>query len=309
MHHKQDEFINGPIKKWNLFFLVLLISAAAFYSAGCASSTDKTSDNFADKWLKKAEKSRAHSPPAKEGEVTELGEIREDQAETPAPAREKPLPQQKVTLHLRDAPVPAVLRAMAKAADQNILVNETVGGTMSINIENIPWDDAFKGILESEGLTYGWKGDILRIKSMADLKRSLEMSNLQQQVKTRKAAAERAGPMVRQIIKVNYADAEKLSELLTRFLKKNGEKEVQGEIVVDKETNSLVVQASQSDLKRIKRTIRHLDKPRSQILIEANIVEATQETAKELGMRWSGRYVTSSGSLDDFGVAGTPRQP
>lgn len=309
MHHNRDEIINGPGKRWNLFFLVLLISTAAFYSTGCASSADKADNSFADKWLEKAENSRAHSPPEKEREVTELGEIRKDKAEGPAAVAEKQLPDHSVTLHLRDAPVPAVLRAMARAADQNLIVNETVSGTMSVNIEKVPWDNAFKGILESEGLTYSREGGILRIKSMEDLKKALEMSSLQQQVKNRKAAVERAGPLVQQIIKINYADAEKLSKLLTRFLNKDEKKDAGGEIAVDKETNSLVVQASQSGLKRIKRMIRELDKPRSQILIEANIVEATQETAKELGMRWSGRYVTSSGSLDDFGVAGQPRTP
>lgn len=296
--------------KKGFFFVLVFLAAAAFCLAGCAATAEKKQSDFTEKWTDKAKKSRPHSPPAKKQETTEMSEILEgEETETAAPAPEKPLPEQKVTLHLRHAPVPAVLRAMATAANQNILINETVSGTMSVNIENIPWDHAFKGILASEGLTYSWEGDILRIKSMADLKKAMEMSNLQEQVSRQKAAAQRAGPIVQQIIKINYADAEKLSNLLARFLAKDEKEKTPDEIAVDKETNSLVVQASRNELKRIKKMIRHLDKPRSQILIEANIVEATQDTARELGMRWSGRYITSSGSFDDFGIAGQPRQP
>ncbi|MFP3980040.1 MAG: type IV pilus secretin PilQ [Desulfobacterales bacterium] len=305
--HQYEYFLKQGKKR---IFCLLVFLAAAFCLAGCAASPDKKDSGFSDKWLERAEKSRAHSPPENKRDMTQMSEALEEEEDRAAAAGpEKPLPEQEVTLHLREASVPSVLRAMARAADQNILVNETVSGTMSVNIENVPWDKAFKGILSSRGLTYKWEGDILRIKSMTDLEQELEMANLRQQISRQETAVRKAGPVVQQIIKIDYADAEKLSELLVRFLSKDDEEKTPDEIAVDKETNSLVVQASRNELKRIKRMIRHLDKPRSQILIEANIVEANQETAKELGMRWSGRYVTSSGSFDDFGVAGDPRQP
>ena len=308
MNQEQGIYCRRPLRG-NRLCSVLLLMAAALFLAGCAGSAEKKETPFAEKWTKKAEQSKAHSPPPKKREMTEMTEVLDEEAQVPTAGPKKALPEQKVTLQLREASVPAVLRAMAKAADQNLLVNETVGGSMSVNIKKVPWDQAFKGILKSRGLTYNWEGDILRIKSMADLKQELEMSSLQQQVSRQKAAARTAGPPVQQIIKINYADAEKMSKLLTRFLGQGEKEKALGHIAVDKDTNSLVVQASRNELKRIKGLLRHLDKPRSQILIEANIVEANQETAKELGMRWSGRYITSSGSFDDFGVAGEPRQP
>lgn len=308
MNHPQNRHCRKPAKASRIRSLLLLIAAGLFL-AGCASSADKQETPFAEKWIDKAEQSKGHSPPQKKHEITEMTEVLDEDAQAPAPGPKKPLPEQKVTLQLRQASVPAVLRAMAKAADQNLLVNETVGGSMSVNIKNVPWNQAFKGILKSRGLTWNWEGDILRIKSMADLQKELELSSLQQQVSRQKAAARTAGPPVQQILKINYADAEKMSKLLTRFLSQGEKEKTPGDIAVDKDTNSLVVQASRNELKRIKGVLRHLDKPRSQILIEANIVEANQETAKELGMRWSGRYITSSGSFDDFGVAGDPRQP
>ncbi len=281
----------------------------ASYFTGCAPPPEPESDPFVDEWLERAEVSKGHSPKATERETVEIDRTDKELDRVEEPKPERPLPRDKVTLRLHDAPVRTVLRAMARAAGQNILINETVTGTMSVNIEEVPWDDAFKGILDSQGLTYTRQGDIIRVKSMQDLQHELDMSGLQQELTRRKMESEGFGPLVNRIIKINYADAEKLSEILKRFLSKGREGEPRGLIAVDKETNSLVVQASRDDLERIGRMVEHLDRPRAQILIEANIVEATRETARELGMRWSGRYVTSGGSLDDFGVVGEPRVP
>ncbi|MFW6271556.1 MAG: type IV pilus secretin PilQ [Desulfosalsimonas sp.] len=296
--------------------LFLLVFASAFLSVclpGCASSPENSKKeaqkNMARKWLERAEESRGYSPQIQERQTTEIKGLTEDLGRQSEASPVKPLPDQKVTLRLRDASVPAVLRAMARAADVNILINETVGGTMSVNIKNIPWDNAFKGILDSRGLSWQWQGDIIRIKSMDDIKQELEMSEILRQANSRKEEAKRAGPPASRIVKINYADAEKLSEILKRFLSRQGEEDQRGDISVDTGTNSLVLQASRYDLNRMEQVIRNLDKPRSQILIEANIVEANQETAKELGMRWSGRYLTSSGSFDDFGIVGEPTQP
>ncbi|MFP4668188.1 MAG: type IV pilus secretin PilQ [Desulfosalsimonas sp.] len=310
----QDETGYFPLKNIKRTLLLLVIAAAVLPLClqGCASWPEKgekqAKKDTARKWLKKAEESRGYSPQIEERETTEIDDMAEDIEKEPEAAPEKPLPDQKVSLQLRDAPVRAVLRAMANAADVNILVNETVDGTMSVNIEDIPWNHAFEGILESRGLAWQWQGDIIRIKSMDDIKQELEMSELARKAKNRKEEAKRSGPLTSRIVKVNYADAEKLSEILERFLSRQ-EEEQRGDISVDKETNSLVLQASKYNLNRMRQVIRSLDKPRSQILIEANIVEANQETAKELGMRWSGRYLTSSGSLDDFGIVGEPEQP
>lgn len=312
---RQDKTAHFPFRQVKCAFFPALLLAAVLLLClqGCASSPangDKTGEKInVEKWLERAEQSKGYSHQPEKQEMMEIDGLAEDVDKTPETAPEKPLPDQAVTLHLRDAPVPAVLRAMASAADVNILINDTVGGTMSVNIENIAWNHAFRGILDSRGLTWDWQGDIIRIKSMDDLEQELEMSDLLSRVKNRKESEKRSGPIVSKIVKINYADAENLSEVLTRFLSGENEDERRGDISVDTGTNSLVLQASRYDINRMQQVIRRLDKPRSQILIEANIVEANQETAKQLGMRWSGRYLTSSGSLDDFGIVGEPQVP
>lgn len=312
---RQNRTAHFPFRQIKRAFFMAFFLAAVLTLClqGCASSPadgDKTGENEnVEKWLERAEQSKGYSHKPEKREMLEIDGQAEDVDKGPETDPEKPLPDKAVTLQLRDASVPAVLRAMASAADVNILINDTVGGTMSVNIENIPWNHAFRGILDSRGLSWEWQGDIIRIKSMDDLKQELEMSDLMSRVNDKKESEKKSGPIVSRIVKINYADAEDLKELLTRFLAGSNGDEQRGEISVDTGTNSLVLQASRYEINRMQQVIRRLDKPRSQILIEANIVEATQETAKQLGMRWSGRYLTSSGSLDDFGIVGEPQAP
>jgi len=312
---QQDKATNFPRRPGGrvLIFAGLLAAALLLCLQGCAGSPEKKTapekTDFTRQWLEKAEQSRGYSPRVEKRETMEIDGRMKDADPVPQAAAKAMLPDQKVTLHLRNAPVAAVLRAMAKSADINILVNETVDGTMSVNIENIAWNQAFQSILDSRGLTWSRQGDLIRIQSMADLEKQLALSGLLQQVENQKDDAQRAGPIVSRIIRINYADAEKLSEVLTKFLPRQNGEDQRGAISVDTGTNSLVLQASRHDINRMHQVIQTLDKPRSQILIEANIVEANQETAKELGMRWSGRYITSAGTFDDFGITGEPRAP
>lgn len=291
--------------------LVLLagILLVGFF-AGCASSRpEKKQDDFVEKWLSQSEDAKGHSPEIRERDVLELEEKYADFGDLSEPETEKDLPGDRITLRFRQAPVRGVLRAMGRLVDQNMVIGESVGGEMSIDISDVPWDQAFISVVDSMGLAYGWEGEILRIRSVADIQNAIDLSESMESLERQRIGAERAGPMTSRIVKINYADAEKLKENLVEFLEMDREDIDIGRIAVNEETNSLLVQAGRSDMDRISRMIEHLDRPRSQIQIEANIVEANQETARELGMRWSGRYVTSSGSMDDFGIVGDPSVP
>lgn len=292
-----------------ILFPGLLALALALTLAGCATSHMGRDDTFMDKWHEKAEVSKGRSPDVRDRDLFEVDEIPGEMDHIAEPDYEKPLPTERLTLRLHDAPVQTVLRAMARAADQNILINQTVTGKMSVNMENVPWDEAFRGILSTQGLAYARDGDLIRVVSIQDLRHELEMTSLQQELTRSRIESRVSGPMVNQIIKINYADAGKLSGILERFLSRDRQGEAAGRIAVHHDTNSLVVQAPRDDLTRIGQMVDHLDRPRSQILIEANIVEANRDTARELGMRWSGRYVTSRGSMDDFGITGDPVPP
>ncbi|MEA3471640.1 MAG: secretin N-terminal domain-containing protein, partial [Thermodesulfobacteriota bacterium] len=100
-----------------------------------------------------------------------------------------------------------------------------------------------------------------------------------------------------------------LRENVESFLTKDTEGKPYGSVKIDKHTNSLIVQASRDDLGKIIQIVEKIDKPIPQVRIEANIVEATSDTARDLGIQWGGMYSNvadrSNYYITPGGTAGT----
>ena len=277
--------------KKKMLWSVLVILLSVLLGA-CAGKKTVRKDPFFEKWKVMAEKSRGHSPAARPRSIELPEGIKKEAAlEEEAKAKfEKPLPTQKVTLKMHKADVAVVLRALARAADQNILINARVKGEISTNIDNAPWDQAFRGILRTQGLTYSWEGDILRVMMLQDMEHDLKIDEIEAKRRAQKIGLKRVEPLLTRVIDIEYADANKLHENLKEFLTKDEQGKPRGSVMVDEHTNAVVIQAIRDDIVRMIPLIEKLDKPTPQILIEAHIVETTRETARELGIQWGGMY-------------------
>ncbi len=276
--------------KKKMLWLVLAVLLSALL-AGCAGKKTVKKDPFFEKWKVMAEKSRGHSPSARPRSI-ELPEgiKREAALEEEEAKPEKPLPTQRVSLKMRKADLSVVLRTLARAADQNILINAEVKGEISTNIDNAPWDQAFRGILRTQGLTYTWEGDILRVMTLKDMQHDLKIDEIEQKRRAQKIGLKRVEPLLTRVIDIEYADANKLHENLKEFLTKDEGGKPRGSVMVDEHTNAIIIQAIRDDIVRMINLIEKLDRPTPQLLIEANIVETTRETARNLGIQWGGMY-------------------
>jgi type IV pilus assembly protein PilQ len=146
----------------------------------------------------------------------------------------------------------------------------------------------FLGILQTHGLSYAWQGKIIRIMTTEDMDADLL-------AKARKRELRLSQPPLTRIVAVKFADAEKLKLNLERFVSADRSGEPTGSILVDEHTNSLIVQAVKNDMDKILAVVKKLDRPTPQILIEAYIVEANKDVARELGIQWGGAYKGTSG--------------
>ena len=324
--------------------LCLTAVITVFLISGCKSLEKETPkpDRY-EKWRALAEESRGRTPDSKsydaqirEEEREKLEKIKQEAAASKSETQEKPaktLPQMAVTMKMHDVPVAVLLRTLAKAADMNMMINETVTGNANINIDKIPWSQAFTGILNTYGLTYQWSGDVLRIITVEDLNKEIALMEATQ--KFEKSKKEHAvamltiqkeeaqlEPLFTEIIKIDYADLPSLRENIEKYLlagKKDAEpkkaddksgkgspeiNELRGSILMDKSTSSLIIQATRSDIQKIMPIIRQLDHPTHQIFIEAHIVEANSNTAKELGIQWGG--LGQASSSDNYNWLGGP---
>jgi len=261
---------------------------------GCAGQPEQKPSSF-DKWRELAEKSKGYSPAARQRTL----DMPPKRIETIAPGQPKvtpsrPLPHRSITLKMHQTDVGVLLRALARAVDLNIMINESVGGKISINVKNAQWDQVFMGILNSQGLDYEWQGDIIRIITFEDRARNLQNLEAEEKIIAKKRELEMQAPMVTKIIPIDFASAEKLKESVEKILSAKKPGEPVGSVMVNTHTNSLIVQATPVDIERIVPLITELDRPTSQILIEAHIIETTSRTARELGVQWGGLYYNSS---------------
>jgi type IV pilus assembly protein PilQ len=260
--------------------------------AGCAKDLKQVKDPFFEKWSTMAETSQGYSPSGR-SRIMELPPLEDDEIITDEAAKkEKPLPTRRVTLRMHNVDINVILRALAQAANVNIMLRSGVKGETSINVENKPWDQTFLGILKTNGLSYTWEGDIIRIMTAEDMERDLKLDAARDRMRSQK--------LLTMVISIDYADAAKLRDSLKELLTKDKDGRVRGSILVDQHTNAMIIQATRDDLRRMIPMIEKLDKPAAQILIKANIVEATKSTARNLGVQWGDIYTNVAGGQNYY---------
>ena len=264
--------------------------------AGCAKDLAQVKDPFFEKWSTMADTSKGHSPTGR-GRIMDMPPLEEDELITDEAARkEKPLPTRRVSLRMHNVDINVILRALAQAANVNIMLRSGVKGETSINVENKPWDQTFQGILKTNGLAYAWEGDIIRILTAEDMERDFRLESARERMRGQK--------LLTMVVTVDYADATKLRDSLKELLTKDKDGKVRGSILVDQHTNSMIVQATRDDLRRMIPMIERLDKPTAQIVIKANIVEASKDTARTLGVQWGGIYTNRAGGQNYYVTPG-----
>jgi type IV pilus assembly protein PilQ len=270
----------------------------AIMAFGCAETPkEQAKDPFFEKWRAMAEESKGFSPAPLEDTPVAAEQVTAETAMADIePEPERPLPDRKISLKMNNIDVAVLLRALARAADQNIVLNEKVRGKININISQAPWDEVFLSILRTHGLSYAWEGEIIRIMTADDMEEDLRRE-------ARRKELQITEPPITRIVEVKYAEAPKLRDNLEKFLTIDRNGKPIGSILVDEHTNSVIINALRSDLKTILSVLGKLDKPTPQVLIEAYIVEANKDVARELGVQWGG-VVQASNNAHNLSASG-----
>ena len=152
-------------------------------------------------------------------------------------------------------------------------------------------------MLRTHNLTWALDGKIIRVIALEDVTNELKWQEGQAQKASRDRDLEQVRPFQTQIRSIRFADAENLGKILEKILiGRDGKK--QGNIMLDSHTNSLIIQADEKDMASLMTLLDVLDRPTAQIRIEARIVEASSDTARELGIEWGGLAAGTNGSTD-----------
>jgi len=182
----------------------------------------------------------------------------------------------RVNMRLKDADLVNVIRFIADITGENIIVSEDVKGKVTLNLRNVPWEQALDTILRSRGYDKVKQHNIIRIATAEQIQKDRD-----RELVKKKAQFEVEDTIVR-MISVNYAVAKELMDQLKPILSSRGT------IQVDDRTNTVIAQDLRENVERIIELTRRLDRQIAQVLIEARIVEASSNYVQELGIQWGG---------------------
>ncbi|WP_419183000.1 type IV pilus secretin PilQ [Pseudomonas guariconensis] len=197
------------------------------------------------------------------------------QAATATPYRGEPL-----SLNFQDIEVRAALQVLADHAGINLVASDTVQGSLTLRLEDVPWDQALDLVLRSKGLARREEGNVLVVAPVAELAEQFR------EARSGQALDAQLQPMRRELLPIHHAKAADMAELLLAALADEGILTGRGSLSVDPRTNTLVAYQPADRLAELRRLVGQLDVPVRQVLIEARIVEANVDYEKSLGVRW-----------------------
>ncbi|MEJ2041999.1 MAG: type IV pilus secretin PilQ [Reinekea sp.] len=255
-----------------------------------------------------------------DGKMTvEVNQLTEEEAD--ARIKEKfPYTGEKLSLNFQDIEVRDVLQIIANYVGFNLVASDSISGTITLRLNNVPWDQALDLVLKTNGLDKRQNGNVLLVAPSAELA---------EQEKTELAAreqSERLAPLRTEYVQINYAKAADIAEIVKTNLNTNSvTEEVNGEstttttsdngflssrgsVTIDERTNTLIITDTAAYLDGVRRAISIFDVPVRQVLIEARVVTATTSINEGLGVRWGGDFyqnyangsVYGAGSLDQI---------
>ncbi|WP_201764975.1 type IV pilus secretin PilQ [Marinobacter santoriniensis] len=206
-----------------------------------------------------------------------------------------PYTGEKLSLNFQDIEVRSVLQLIADFTGLNLVASDTVTGSITLRLQNVPWDQALDLILKTKGLDKRQIGNVLLVAPADEIAAREKL-----ELETNKQIAELA-PVRLDIIQVNYAKASDIVDLI------KADKELisdRGFVSSDARTNTISVRETSAKLEEIRRLVSTWDVPVRQVSIEARIVRAQTNVAENLGIRWGGAAYNVSGN-HTFTVGGS----
>jgi type IV pilus assembly protein PilQ len=185
-----------------------------------------------------------------------------------------------ISVNLKDVDLKDFFRLIHEISGLNVVVDPNVRGTVTLVLDDVPWNQALDIVLRNNSLDKELQGNVLRIATRDTLRKEAE-----QRRDLIKAQAE-AIDQVTTTRTLSYAKATNVVPTLRRFLSSRGE------VLADERSNMLIIKDIPTVLPDIDNLIRQLDRRTQQVEIEARVVAATRSFSREIGTQFG--FATSS---------------
>jgi len=198
---------------------------------------------------------------------------------------------ERLSLNFQNVDVRSLLQVIADFTNLNIITSDSVQGSITLRLKDVPWDQALDIILQSKGLDMRKNGNVILVaprdelatKEKLDLEARLQIAELE--------------PLRTENFVVNYQKADDVKKLLLADTKQSLLSK-RGSVVVDVRTNQLFVQDTAQRLEDIRRLLTRIDIPVPQVMIEARIVEAEDNFSSDMGVRLGAVHFSSHSWLN-----------
>jgi type IV pilus assembly protein PilQ len=212
---------------------------------------------------------------------------------------------EKLSLNFQDIETRAVLQLLADASGQNIVVSDTVTGSVTLRLQSVPWDQALDIVMRTKGLDKRQQGNVIIIAPAEELA-TREKAELSAKKDIRELV-----PVRSEYMQINYAKAADIAALLKGTSVGGGSSSSnsvlssRGSVGVDARTNTLLVTDTVEKLTEVRKLVATLDIPVRQVLIEARIVIVNDDFERDLGAVLGVTATSTIGSNGLFETTGT----
>jgi type IV pilus assembly protein PilQ len=178
-----------------------------------------------------------------------------------------------ISVNLKDVDLKDFFRLVHEISGLNVVLDPLVHGTLTIVLDDVPWDQALDIVLKNNELSRQLDGNVLRIATVDTLKKEAESRRAQ--VDAEALAVDKVS--ITRFL--SYAHAKDVLPPIKKFLSQRGD------VVADERTNSLIVSDIPSVLPQIDRIIQQMDRKTQEVEIEARVVAATRNFARDIGVQ------------------------
>lgn len=221
------------------------------------------------------------------------GPARPAQEQQPAPTQAPPQAAttggsvkysgEPISVNLKDVDLRDFFRLIHEISGLNVVLDPAVKGTLTIVLDEVPWDQALDIVLQNNGLDKQLHGNVLRVATLDTIKKEAETA------KDIQKAENEAQEMVTVTRVLSYAKSDALKDTLKKFLT------ARGDILSDTRSNQLIIRDIPSVIPTLDNLIRQLDRKSQQVEIEARVVAATRTFAQDIGVQLGFTGTTTSG--------------
>ena len=213
------------------------------------------------------------------------------QAATPPPAGR--YSGEPISVNLKDVDLRDFFRLIHEISGLNVVVDPAVKGSLTIVLDDVPWDQALDIVLKNNDLDKQLDGNVLRIATKDTLKKEADQNR-----ELAKAQAE-AADVVTTTRVLSYAKAEDLVPTMKKFLSSRGD------ILADSRSNTLIIRDVPQVLPVLDNLLRQLDRKSQQVEIEARVVAANRSFSREIGTELGAGFHGGNNAAGGASAVGT----